>query len=317
MTPDRLINILVTGACIAMMVAVGLGVPLAELARVARDRRLVARTLLLNYVGVPAVALGLLFLLRAHPMVAAGFLILAACPGAPFGPPITAIARGNLAASAALMVILAGSSAVVAPFLLRLLLPLVSAGEPIGVDPVRIVGTLLVAQLIPLAIGLALRERLPALAIRMEGPAKLAAKVLGSLAVGSILVAQFSMLATIRATGFAGMLALLAASLAFGWLAGGPDRGGRTALALATSLRNVGVGLVIATTTFAGTPAVSAALAYGIVEILGSLLVAVWWGRRPAATIRFGEDLATPAGDQITAGTRSSPNGLPTAGLPT
>jgi BASS family bile acid:Na+ symporter len=126
MTTDRLLNILVTVTCIEMMVAVGLDVSLAELTRVGRGWRLVARALPANYVGVPAVAVGLLFLLHAHPMVAAGFLILASCPGAPFGPPITAIARGNLAVSAALMVILAGSSAIAAPFLLRDLLSLVS-----------------------------------------------------------------------------------------------------------------------------------------------------------------------------------------------
>lgn len=53
-------------------------------------------------------------------------------------------------------------------------------------------------------------------------------------------------------------------------------------MALTTALRNVGVGLVIVTGNFAGTPAVSAALAYGIVEVFGSLLVALWWRRSVA-----------------------------------
>jgi BASS family bile acid:Na+ symporter len=81
MTADRLLNILVTATCVEMMVAVGLDVPLAELTRVARDWRLVGRALLANYVVVPAVAVGLLLVLHTHPMVAAGFLILASCPG--------------------------------------------------------------------------------------------------------------------------------------------------------------------------------------------------------------------------------------------
>ena len=81
MTIDRLINILVTVTFIEMMVAIGLGVPFAELTGVARDWRLVARASLANYVCVPAVAVGLLLLFHAHPMVAAGFLILATCPG--------------------------------------------------------------------------------------------------------------------------------------------------------------------------------------------------------------------------------------------
>src|SRR5262249_14900484 len=87
----------------------------------------------------------------------------------------------------------------------------------------------------------------------------------------------------IQARGFVGMLSLLAGSLVIGWFAGGPGSASRKTMALTTSLRNVGVGLVIVTGNFAGTPAVTAALAYGIVEVLGSLLVAMWFRRaRPA-----------------------------------
>ena len=94
-----------------------------------------------------------------------------------------------------------------------------------------------------------------------------------------ILASQFQMLADIRVRGFAGMLMLLTGSLVIGWLAGGPGRDSRKTMALTTSLRNVGVGLVIVTGNFAGTPAVAAALAYGILEVFGSLLVALWWRR--------------------------------------
>ncbi len=292
MTTDRLINILVIGTCIEMMVAVGLDVPLAELTLVVRDWRLVVRALLANYVVVPAVAVGLLVLFHSHPMVAAGFVILASCPGAPFGPPITAIARGNLAVSTALMIILAGSSAIAAPFLLSVLLPVVSRGETLRIDAARIGGTLLLVQLVPLCVGLAVRQWFPILAGRLQNPARLVGRVLGLTVIGAILVTQFRMLMAIRPAAFGGMFTLLIASLASGWFAGGPDRGGRKAVALATSLRNVGVGLVIATGSFAGTPAVSAALAYGIVEIVGSLLVAMMWGRSAA---RGPAGLTTPS----------------------
>jgi BASS family bile acid:Na+ symporter len=83
------------------------------------------------------------------------------------------------------------------------------------------------------------------------------------------------------------MLGLLLASWAAGWLLGGSDAAGRKALTLTTSLRNVGVGLVIATGAFAGTPAVTATLAYGLFGVVGSLLLALWWGRRAAATERL------------------------------
>jgi BASS family bile acid:Na+ symporter len=286
MTIDRLTNLLVTVTLVEMMAAIGLAVRFADLVGVGRSGRLVVRALLANYVGVPAAAVGLLYLFNAQPMVAAGFLILAVCPGAPYGPPFTAIARGNVAVAVGLMVILAGSSAVLAPILLHYLLPLAAGNEPLTVDATRIVVTLLATQLVPLCVGVAVRQWRPHLADRLEKPANLVSKVLNLAVVALILAAQFPLLAEIRPRGFAGMLALLIASWAAGWLLGGPGRESRKAMTLTTSLRNVGVGLVIATGAFAGTAAVTAALAYGLFEVVGSLLLALAWARRAAATAR-------------------------------
>jgi BASS family bile acid:Na+ symporter len=284
MTVDQLINLLVTVTLIEMMAAIGLGVRLADLLSVARNWRLIARATLANYVFVPAATVGLLLLFDAHPMVAAGFLILAVCPGAPYGPPVTALAKGNTAVAVGIMVILAGSSAIVAPILLHYLLLLVSAGESGEVDALRIVTTLLVTQLIPLCVGVAVRQWRPRLANRLQKPANWASKILNLLVVGLILVAQFHLLTDIRPRGFVGMLVLLLASWASGWLLGGSDLATRKAMTLTTSLRNVGVGLVIATGAFGGTPAVTAALVYGLFEVIGSLLLALAWSRRGWAT---------------------------------
>jgi BASS family bile acid:Na+ symporter len=287
MTMDQLLNVLVTITLIEMMVAVGLGVALTELTGVARDWRLVARAAVANYVCVPAATVGLLLLFDARPMVAAGFLILAACPGAPYGPPFTAIARGNLAVSVALMVILAGSSAILAPVLLHHLLPVVSGDEPLQIDAARIVATLLLTQLVPLCVGLAVRQCGPSLAERLRKPADRLSKVLNLVTVAFILVTQSHLLTEIRPLAFVGMAALLIASWAAGWLLGGPQAGGRKALTLTTSLRNVGVGLVIATSAFAGTSAITAVLVYGLLEVLGSLLLALAWARRATAAERL------------------------------
>lgn len=286
MSIDQFINILVTVMLIEMMVAVGLGVSLAQLVGVARNWRLVLRAGIANYVCVPAATVGLVILVRpADPLVPVGFLILAVCPGAPFGPPCTGIAKGNVSLAVGLMVILAGSSAIAAPLLLRLLLPWLSGDEALQVDALKIVGTLLLTQLAPLGVGLGLRHWRPGLAERLRKPANVVSAVLGLSTVGLILVVQFHLLAEISLGGWIGMAALLLASAASGWLLGGPGIDNRRAVALTTCLRNVGVGLVIAAGNFAGTAAVTAALAYGIFEIVGSLLLAVAWGRRRAALI--------------------------------
>jgi len=291
MSIDQWTNILVTITLIEMMVAIGLGVTFADLAGVVRNWRLVARAGLANYICVPAAAVGLLLLFSAQPLVAAGFLILAACPGAPFGPACTSLAKGNVAVSVGLMVILAGSSAVMAPVLLYFLLPMMqgnqtleagNASVALEVDAIKIVVTLLVTQLLPLCVGLGVRQMRPTLANKLQRPANLLSAVLNLTTAGVILVVQFHLLLEIRWRGWVGMSALLIASWAAGWLLGGRETGVRKAMMLTTSLRNVGVGLVIATGSFAGTPAVTAALVYGLFEIFGSLILALAWARRGA-----------------------------------
>jgi bile acid:Na+ symporter, BASS family len=279
MSLDRLTNILVTITLIEMMVLIGLRASFAELLQTIRDWRLLARAAAANYLLVPAVAVALLLAFGANPMVAVGFLVLAACPGAPFGPPFAGLARANVPLAVGLMVILTSSSALVSPLLLQVLLPWVAGGEAPHIDLLGIVRALLVTQLLPLLLGLALRHWRPRLAERLLKPFELISKMLNLSVVVLILASQFPMLMEIRLRGFAGMLMLLAATLIIGWLAGGAGSENRRTMALTTALRNVGVGLVIVTGNFAGTPAVSAALAYGIVEVFGSLLVALCWGR--------------------------------------
>ena len=186
-------------------------------------------------------------------MVSAGFLILAVCPGAPFGPPCTRIAKGNVAVAVGIMVLLAGSSAVAAPLLLHLLLPLMSGDETLQVDAGKVVVTLLLTQFLPLCVGLCLNHWKPRLAEQLQQPANLLSAVLSLSTVGLILVVQFPLLADIGLRAWAGMSALLIATCFSGWALGGSGSDNRKAMALTTSLRNVGVCLVIATGNFGGT----------------------------------------------------------------
>jgi BASS family bile acid:Na+ symporter len=277
MTVDRIINALVTVTLIEMMIATGLSVSSADLAGTCKNWRLVIRAALANYVCVPAATIALLLWFKPQPMVATGFLILAVCPGAPYGPPFTAIAKGNVPIAVGLMAILAGSSAIVAPVLLHNLLLLFSEHEPLLLDGPKIAVTLLLTQLLPLCVGVALRERCSTLAFTLQGPATLISKVLNLIVVGLILVTQFHLLTDIRSLSFLGMFILLVMCWSAGWILGGRQTDARKAMTLTTALRNVGVGLVIATGTFAGTPAVTAVLAYGIIEIIGSLVLAFGW----------------------------------------
>lgn len=105
------------------------------------------------------------------------------------------MAKGNEPMAVGLTVILAGSSAIVAPLLLLYLLPLVAKDANLEVHALKIVTTLLLSQLIPLCVGLALRQGRPRLAERMKGPATRLSTALNLTVFGAVLVVQFHLLA--------------------------------------------------------------------------------------------------------------------------
>lgn len=283
MTIDQAINLLVTVTLIEMMVAIGLGVSWSELIAGVCNYRLMIGALLANYVCVPLTTVGLLLLFQSQPMVAAGFLMLAVCPGAPFIPPIVALAKGNVAVAVGMMAALAASSAVMAPLLLSVLLPFFAGDELLVIDSRRLMLTLLLTQLAPLCLGLSIRHWMPVWAIRLQPSANFASKLLNVLSLAAILATQYSQLAKIQLRDLVGMTMLLSVSLTIGWVLGGRRRDLRRTMALIAAIRNVGVSLVIATASFPGTPAVIAVLAYGLFGIVGSSVVAAWWGSKSTA----------------------------------
>ena len=264
----KLLNVI---ALFAIMLSIGLKVTFAEVIASARQVRLVVLGVLANFVLVPLVTVGLLLSFQTQPLVSAGFLILAVCPGAPVGPTFTSIARGDVSLATGLMVILAGLSALLAPALLTFLLGWLAPDSDLRIDYLAIAMTLFITQIIPLGIGLAIHEWAPRLSGLIVKPISLLANLLLLTVVGLILATQYQTLGAFRLRGWLGMLLLLAASLGIGWLCGGPARATRRALTVTTGVRNAAVGLVIVSASFAGTPAVTAVVAYALVSIFGTL----------------------------------------------
>lgn len=276
---DAIINLGATVALFFMMIGVGLGLSVWDLLKVSRDWRLALRAGIANYLLVPAAAVALIFLFRPEPMVAAGFLIAVVCPGAPFAPVLATIAKGTAATAVGVMAILAGSSAIIAPLLLRFLLPLVAGHGNLTIDPLKIITTLIMSQFLPLGLGLALHHAKPRLAERLQAPLNRFSAFLNLALFTLILTAQFKLLQQIRLSGYLGMSIMVAATLLAGWLLGRSEGNQRKTMAITTSARNVGVALVIVASSFPGTPVVTAATAFALFQILAVVLVAIVWGR--------------------------------------
>jgi BASS family bile acid:Na+ symporter len=268
-------------ALIAIMLSIGLKVSIHQIVAAARDVPVVLRSVAANFVAIPLVTVALLYWFDAAPLVSAGFLILAVCPGAPVAPRFAEIARADVAVATGTMAILGGLSALVTPLLLISLLGWLSLDTEVRVKSTEIVTILCFTQLLPLALGIAVRERLPGLATKLAKPVTSLANLLLLAVVVMILAVQFQTLAALRVRGWFGMTLLLAASLSIGWLCGGMKAPTRRALAVTTGVRNTAVGLFIASSNFPNTPAVTAVIAYAVFSLLGTLGCAVVWAKFP------------------------------------
>ena len=273
--PLELVEPLTRSGLVAMMLSMGFRSSPGEVLASIRDLRGTTAGLAANFVLVPAATMGLLSAFDAVPLVSAGFLILAVCPGAPVGPPFAAVARGDVAYASGQMVILAGVSAVLSPALLGLLLP----ASGLRVDSLTIVQTLAASQILPLCIGLAVSRLAPGVARRLAGPVGLAAALVLLFVIALVLAGQFESLRLIGLGSWAGMFLLMAACLAIGWLCGGPGLARRKALSVTTASRNAAVALVIVSGGFAGTAAVTAVVAYALASIFATLGCALLFAR--------------------------------------
>lgn len=280
MSIDQFVNLLAAITLIEMMITLGLGVNASDVIAIGKRSDLLFRALIANYVLVPLVAVALLLGFHATPMVAAGFLVAAVCPGAPYAPPFTAMAKGNVIISVGLMVVLAASSAVLAPLLLGFLLPLVAGNASVNINVVKMIRTLLGAQLLPLSVGLWIRHSHPRFAEKLKKPAGTLSLLLNLLLLTVIISVQFQTLAQIRLRAYIAMLCLVVGTLVAGRLASvrGTDEIVK-GLVLTTAVRNVGVSLVIATASFPGTAAITATTAFAIFQTIVIAMIAYLWGR--------------------------------------
>ena len=225
---------------VSSMVAMGLGLTLTQITVPLRNVRLVAKSLLANFVLIPAAAVLLDRVLRLDEPFGVGLLLLGMAAGAPFLPKLAQIAKGDLAFAVALMVVLMVITVGYLPLVLPLLLPGVS------VNPVQIARSLIVLMLLPLAIALAVNAKLPRVAAAAK-PWCDRLSTLGLVAVVVLLVVvNFRNVVSVFGTrAILAGLAFIAIGYAVGWALGGPAASTRPVLGLGTAQRNIAAALVV------------------------------------------------------------------------
>jgi bile acid:Na+ symporter, BASS family len=245
-------NLLISGANASVVVfvvsstlGVGLRLTVGQILTPLRNGRLVALSLLANFVLSPAVALLLASVLGLDEALRVGLLLCGVAAGAPFVLKLAELGKGNMPFAVGLMVVLMVITVGYMPLVLPMLL------EGVSVDPAKIARSLILLMLIPLALGLAVRARLAAVAARVAPVVGQVSGVAMILVVALTTAAHFkSVLSVLGTLGILAAVVFTAVCVAIGWVLGGPAADRRSVLALGTAQRNTAAALVVAGQNF-------------------------------------------------------------------
>lgn len=272
---------------VTCMIAAGLGLTVRAVAAPLARARLVALAVLANFVVAPLVAYGLTKLVTLKDAHETGLLLLAGAAGAPFLPKLAEAAKGDVAFSVGLMLLLMVVSVGFMPLALPVLIPGLKA------EPWPLLKPLLFTMLLPLAVAMFVRARSERWAAKLRPAFTVVSNVSMILAVVLLVGLNFGALLDTLGTGAVAIGVLFVAlALAVGYALGGPAPGTRSVLGLGTGQRNVAAALLIATQNFPDPEVVVMLLVTTLAGAVVLLAAARFCARRTAA---FGTDPGAPA----------------------
>jgi BASS family bile acid:Na+ symporter len=260
---SKIVPVVMLVFVISSMLAMGLSLTVREIAAPLRNVRLVLLALLANFVLMPLGAFGIARLLQLKEPLAAGLIVLGAAAGAPFLPKLAALAKGNMAFSVGLMVLLMVLTVGYMPLVLPMLL------EGVTVDAAKIARSLVLLMLLPLGVGLAVKARLAAAAARVKPALDKTSNLSLILLIALLVVVNFDKMLDVFGTrGILAAVIFVVLGYALGHVLGGPALDTRRVLGLGTAQRNIAAALVVAGQNFSDPEVVLMVVVVAIVGLL-------------------------------------------------
>jgi predicted Na+-dependent transporter len=259
------------------MLSMGLGLTVVEIVKPLRNLRFVLAALGVNFLLPPALALVLAEVLGLDPDLRIGLLLMASAAGAPMVPKLVQIAKGDAATAVALTALLIVATVVFLPLALPILLP------GVVVDSVGIARSLAIQLLLPLAIGVFVRERYAEEAAEYRPTvAQISSVSLALLIAASLGQNLPGVLGLIGSGGVLALGLLIAAAVVAGHVLAVPAGEERRVMALGAGQRNLAATFVVAEANFADRPDVLIYLASaGLISMVFLFPLAGEFGKRP------------------------------------
>ena len=283
-------GLLIINAAIGlMMLGVALDLKLDDFKRIVRAPKAPVIGLTAQFILLPAFTFLLTLLIRPHPSMALGMILVAACPGGNLSNIMTYLARGNSAISISMTAVSTAAAIIMTPLNLAVWGSLNPATAPIlervQLSPFDVFVTVFVILGIPLVIGLWLSRQFPKLADRVRKPFRIFSLIFFLLIVAGALAANWSIFLKVIGLVFFFVLVHNALALNLGYWSARvmalPPADTR-AVAIEVGIQNSALGLVLVFNFFEGLGGMAIITAWwGIWHIIAGLLVAAFFSRRP------------------------------------
>lgn len=272
-----------------MMLGVSLDLNMADFRRVLVSPRAPGIGLAAQFILLPAFTFLLTLILRPHPSMALGMILVAACPGGNLSNIMTYLARGNCAVSISMTAVSTVAAIVMTPLNLSLwgsLNPYTAEIlRTVRLSPVDVFITVFVILGIPLIIGQLLIRTFPGLADRVRRPFRIFTLVFFVLIVCGALAANWQNFLQYVGLVVFGVFVHNFIALNLGYWAGhlaGLAEADKRAVCLEVGIQNSALGLVLVFNFFGGMGGMAIVVAWwGIWHIIAGLAAAFIFSRRP------------------------------------
>lgn len=281
---------LILGVMVAVMVfAVALDLRWDQFRRVLRVPKAPLIGLVAQLVILPAVAYLVGRTMVDTPSVALGLLLVAACPGGSVSNYLTSLAKGDIATSVTITAVITVTSIVTTPMLFT---ALASANpttlhllKTIGINPGELAAMFLVTVAIPIAAGMLLTAKRPALALRIRVWVRRVSMVLLVLVVTIGTLANLGLMLEYAREAVVPVAITCAAALIVGWTLSrlvGLNAADRRAVTIEAGGQQVGLAIGIAVAFFPSLAGVAVTGAiWGAIQVCFIVPMVALWSRLP------------------------------------
>ena len=297
---ELLFNVVLIVFIMSTMVGAGFSTTLEDLASVFRRVGLVAAVFVVAFVIRPLVGWGVAELFGLATPAFIAMVLLASCPGAPFGAKLVMNAKGDIVTGAVFQAITASLASLTFAPTANLLIGAADLGGDVSLPVGDLVKTVAFLQLIPFAVGILVRHWTPDTAKSWNETAnKISGQTFLAVLVLAILGSWQTIVDLVGSRTILAGIVFAVVMIAAGYFIAVGDRRTRLSVSLIEPISNSGPAFAAVAIAFGNDPEILGATTGIIfVQIIVGSVVASYFGK-DAADAEATESAVAPAGSDV------------------